>query len=160
MSVTASGFWFFPQRSSKCKEYFPFWIYLWHIFKQTSIIALIIRLVARVLIGLVVQHCGFGTWSSLPFLVHILQSSWWHRLNITHCQNFLIKRVMPKPEFILKQDSADFGVVHITPVSCTVSAIEVYLPRCFYVEFFHFESNNLEHRWHHAETTAYKVWTP
>lgn len=55
----------------------------------------------------------------------ILQSSWWHCLNTTRCQNCLIKHVIPEPKFILKQDSTDFRMIPTTLTSFTVSTIEI-----------------------------------
>lgn len=75
---------------------------------QTGILALLTGLICHGLKRL--SWAALWVWNIqvCPFsLVSILQSSQWHHLNTTQCQIQLIKHVMPRPEFIPKQDSAD-----------------------------------------------------
>ena len=74
---------------------------------------------------LLTSTVDFRTWNRTYLLESILQSSWWHCLNHTYCQNSLIKHVSSQPKLIFKQDSTDSRMVLTTLTSFTVYTIEI-----------------------------------
>lgn len=101
------------------------------------------------------QHCGLQNTEQNISSESILQSSWWHCLNHTYCQNSLIKHVSPQPKLIFKQDSTDSRMVPTTLTSFTVYTVRnrsSYLSIPMTVLNFPFLNIiNLKHRFHQHE---------